>query len=206
MIRIAVSKGRVAEQTLIKLNGLGYDFQPEDDRLLSVIDTTGNLELVFLKAQDIPFYVANAIADLGIVGNDILNEYPNTWIELMALDIGFCRMCLAGPRGRLPEQYKWLTLATKYPNAAKAFLKTRQLAGEIVPLQGSVELAPLLGISDLIVDLVETGSTLRAHDLVIHEELFTVSSRLIANPTSYQNLLYEIQPLLTQLGRSQDPQ
>jgi ATP phosphoribosyltransferase len=185
MIRIAVSKGRVAKQALEQLKAFGYTFSTFPERQLWAVDDLNQLELIFLKAQDVPLYVEKGVADLGIVGEDVLRENPLALYSLLNLNIGRCQMCLAGSADVIPDDIPYLRLASKYPNIAKAYLEDQAQAGAVMTLQGSVELAPLLGISDLIVDLVESGQTLDAHDLVVHKVLFEVSATLIANQKLY---------------------
>lgn len=196
MIRIAVSKGRVAEQALRQFEAFGYTFTQAPKRQLWRQDDTGALELIYLKAQDVPVYVAKGVAELGIVGSDVLRESPMNLISLLDLQIGKCQMCLAGPAKLEPDQIPYLRLASKYPNTTAQYLKDQRQAGAVLPLQGSVELAPILGISDMIVDLVESGQTLKAHDLVVHKVLFEVSATLVANPQLYTLRQDKLKPLV----------
>lgn len=206
MIRIAVSKGRVAKDSLSYLETQGYVFSKTSDRQLWVMDDSQKIEMVFLKAQDVPLYVEKGVADFGIVGRDVLLESPAEVFELLDLQIGKCQMCLAGRPSDKPETYNFLRLASKYPNVANNYLSAKGQSGQVTPLQGSVELAPLLGISDMIIDLVESGNTLKAHDLVVHEVLFEVSSALIANRVRYTLKSEELRPFVNdwkaQLERS----
>lgn len=196
MIRIAVSKGRVAEASLTYLQSQGYAFTQASDRQLWLMDDSGQIELVFLKATDVPLYVEKGVADLGIVGRDVLLENPAEVYELLDLGFGKCQMCLAGRENDDPSTYSFLRLASKYPHVANSYLSTRGLSGQVTALQGSVELAPLLGISDMIVDLVESGKTLKAHQLVVHEVLFEVTSSLIANRVLYKLRNEELGPFV----------
>lgn len=196
MIRIAVSKGRVAEQALTQLRSFGYTFSQMPKRQLWIQDDSGTLELIYLKAQDVPVYVAKGVADLGIVGSDVLQETPLPLVALLDLQIGKCQMCLAGPSKLDPDQMPYLRLASKYPNTTCQYLKDQQQAGAVLPLQGSVELAPVLGISDMIVDLVESGQTLKAHNLIVHKVLFDVSATLVANPQLYALHQDKLNPLI----------
>lgn len=196
MIRIAVSKGRVAEQALKQLEAFGYTFTTQPERQLWAVDDNNEIELIYLKAQDVPVYVEKGVADLGIVGSDVLRETPLSLDALLDLNIGKCQMCLAGPEKASPDNVPYLRLASKYPNIAAAYLTDQRQAGAVLPLQGSVELAPVLGISDLIVDLVESGQTLKAHDLVVHKVLFDVSATLIANRQLYALSQDRLAPLV----------
>ncbi len=196
MIRIAVSKGRVAKQALEQLKAFGYTFSTFPERQLWAVDDLDQLELIFLKAQDVPLYVEKGVADLGIVGEDVLRENPLTLYSLLNLNIGHCQMCLAGSPDVIPDDIPYLRLASKYPNIARAYLEDQAQSGAVMTLQGSVELAPLLGISDLIVDLVESGQTLAAHDLVVHKVLFEVSATLIANQNLYALKRHLLEPFI----------
>lgn len=197
MIRIAISKGRVAEDALARLRAFGFEFANLPERQLWAVDSTDQLELVFLKAQDVPLYVEKGVADLGIVGSDVLLENPRQLLNLLDLGIGRCQMCLAGPPAVLPDELPYLRLASKYPRIAAQYLSDQCQQGSVTSLQGSVELAPLLGVSDLIVDLVESGQTLKAHDLIVHKTLFEVSARLVANPQLYALKQQQIQPFVS---------
>lgn len=186
MIRIALSKGRVADNALEQLKALGYTFSHFPKRQLWLIDDERRVELIFLKAQDVPLYVERGVADFGIVGKDVLLEEPLDLEALIDLNFSKCQMCLAGPKGLSPDAVPYLRLASKYPNIAKQYLSRQGQSGSVVSLSGSVELAPILGISDMIVDIVESGETLKAHNLVVYKVLFEVSATLIANKQLYQ--------------------
>lgn len=199
-IRIALSKGRVASAAKEKLLSQGYAFPALDDRLLLTADESQSIELLLVKAQDVPTYVEKGVADLGIVGSDVLREQAADVFELTDLDFGHCRMCLCGAKGLDLKHFDFLRLASKYPLTAKHYLEAKQLQGEVTYLSGSVELAPLLGVSDFIIDIVESGKTLAAHDLVVHETLFKISSVLIANKIRYKLYYEQIKPLLAALS------
>lgn len=198
MIRIAMSKGRVAENALEQLKALGYTFSCFPKRQLWVIDDLQEIELIFLKAQDVPIYVERGVADLGIVGSDVLQEEPLDLEALLDLNFSKCQMCLAGASDVNPDSIPYLRLASKYPNVAKAYLAENGQSGSVVSLSGSVELAPILGISDLIVDIVESGQTLKAHNLVVHKVLFNVSATLIANKQLYKLKSAKLEPFVKQ--------
>lgn len=198
-IRIALSKGRVASAAKEKLLRQGYEFPSQNDRLLLTMDESQSIELLLLKAQDVPTYVEKGVADLGIVGSDVLREQKSDVFELTELDFGHCLMCLCGAKELELKDFDFLRLASKYPLTAKRYLEDKQLSGEITYLSGSVELAPLLGVSDFIIDIVESGKTLAAHDLVVHETLFKISSVLIANKIRYKLHYEQISPLLVAL-------
>ncbi len=203
MIRIAVSKGRLSEQLANQLAEFGIRFMSSDKRQLFSISEDGHIELVYLKAQDVPTYVSMGVADLGIVGTDVLKEHlcqsgtNESLVSLFDLKFGKCQMCLAGSPESHLETMPHVRLASKYPATAIAYLNEKNKSGVVLPLQGSVELAPVLGISDFIVDLVESGQTLKAHQLVILEVLFDVSATLIANRELLQINHTQIYPLIS---------
>ena len=182
---IAVSKGRVSDKMFKLLEKAGYDFSGQSTRKLVIEDSTGKLRFVLAKASDVLTIVENSAADLGIVGNDLLVESPGNVFELVDLPIGVCDMCIAGPKGAL-EGKKSLTIATKYPNTAKEYMASKELKGEIIFLNGSVELGPILGLSDVILDIVETGKTLVENNLEVLEKVYPISSRIIANRAFYK--------------------
>jgi ATP phosphoribosyltransferase len=187
-LTIALSKGRIAEQAskLFADANLG---QPIDlaSRKLIFNDDQQKISYIFVKPTDVVTYVANGITDLGIVGRDSILEYDKDVYELFDFGFGRCRLAIAGRSGqRLYNKDEVLRVATKYPNLTKKYFEERKQTTEIIPLNGSVELAPLVGLSDVIVDIVETGNTLRANGLAIIEEMYDVSVRLIANKVSYR--------------------
>lgn len=196
MIKIAVSKGRVAEDVIKQLGELGYLFSEAPERQLWVVDSNNRIQLLFIKSQDVTTYVDGGYVDLGIVGRDVLLESDTSSFEVLDIKISKCRMVLAGPRNRKDTSEKYMRLASKYPKIAKRYLDESEKNGEITSLQGSLELAPFMGISDYIVDLVESGKTLAAHDLIVYKELFKVSSVLIANKNTYKDREVAIKPFI----------
>lgn len=187
-LTIALSKGRIAEEAsrLFADAKLG---QPIDlaSRKLIFNDDEQRISYIFVKPADVVTYVANGITDLGIVGRDSILEYDKDVYELFDFGFGACQLAIAGRSGqRLYNKEEILRVATKYPNITKKYFEERKQKTEIIPLNGSVELAPLVGLSDVIVDIVETGNTLRANGLAIIEEMYDVSVRLIANKVSYR--------------------
>lgn len=187
-LTIALSKGRIAEEAsrLFADAKLG---QPIDlaSRKLIFNDDDQRISYIFVKPADVVTYVANGITDLGIVGRDSILEYDKDVYELFDFGFGACQLAIAGRSGqRLYNKEEILRVATKYPNITKKYFEERNQKTEIIPLNGSVELAPLVGLSDVIVDIVETGNTLRANGLAIIEEMYDVSVRLIANKVSYR--------------------
>ncbi|HEY8825844.1 MAG TPA: ATP phosphoribosyltransferase [Candidatus Limnocylindria bacterium] len=206
-LRFALAQGLLLNDALTALRAIGMDVSgitPGGRRL--VVDG-GNLEFVLARPSDIATYVERGAADLGIVGKDVLLESEARVMELADLGFGACRLVVAAPRGaveRSLDEYRHLgtlEVATKYPNVAEQHFRARDIAVEIVKVAGSAEVAPLVGLADWIVDLVATGSTLRANGLAIVEEIASSTARLVANPASYQLRRHEIAPIVERLAQ-----
>ena len=186
MLTIALSKGRILEDTLPLLAAL--DIRPEEDpdtsRRLILGTSDPQVQLVIIRAADVPTYVEYGAADVGIAGKDVLMEYRGTGLyEPVDLGIARCRLVIAGKPGGLPL-LQHPRVATKYPFITREFYARRNLQPEIIKLYGSMELAPLVGLADRIVDLVDTGNTLRANGLVEYETITAVSAWLVVNKAS----------------------
>ncbi len=184
-ILIAFPKGRLGEELVPKLrhSPLALDAQALRSRILRIPTATPEVFALLLKGADLPRYVAAGVASLGIVGSDTLDELDMDLLELADLGLGVCRLSLCVPEGQSLEALRTkphLRLATKFPRATAAWLDREGLTAELVPLSSSAELAPLLGLADAIVDLVQTGGTLQAHGLVEAAVLGNSSARLIA--------------------------
>ncbi|HJU84348.1 MAG TPA: ATP phosphoribosyltransferase [Holophagaceae bacterium] len=204
-ILLAFPKGRLGDELLEKLRGspLELDAAAMRSRVLRIPTATPGVEALLLKGADLPRYVAGGVASLGIVGSDTLDELDVDLLELEDLRFGACRLSLCAPEAVSLEALKarpHLRLATKFPRATERWLAQEGLAAELVPLQSSVELAPLLGLADAIVDLVQTGSTLRAHGLVELARLGTTSARLVAARGAYLSQPARLRPLAKELG------
>lgn len=205
-LRIALAKGRLLEEATRRLALLGI--VPQEDlkktRLL-VVPASGNAELLLLKDPDVPVYVERGAADVGVVGIDQIRESGCDVLEPLDLNIGICRMSLCAPIPNAqplePQPGRALRIATKYPKLATLLLGQKGLGIEILQLQGSVELAPLVGLADAIVDLVETGSTLARNGLSEREVLLNISGRLIVNRAAWRLKLAEVQSLIAGLER-----
>lgn len=198
-LTIALSKGRLLTGAEALFTRASLPFPPQDTRRLIV--EAGGLRFLFVKDMDVPVYVEYGVADAGLCGSDVLLETGSD--VLVPLDLGFgrCRMVLAAPSASGFAQ-AWpttLRVATKYANVARTFLETRGLAAEIVKLQGSVEIAPGLGLADCIVDMVETGRTLRENGLEVVEEIASTSARLVVNRASDHIKRAEVGALLASL-------
>ncbi|MDL4839564.1 ATP phosphoribosyltransferase [Aquibacillus rhizosphaerae] len=180
---IALTKGRLEKQFLDFFKSLSYDVDPLVNKGRKLRVETDDFQFVFAKGVDVTTYVEHGIADLGIVGEDILAEFQPDVYNLFPLPFGQCRMALATEEGKVwPERKR--RIASKYTNITKEFFKQKGESVEIFKLEGSVELAPILGLADGIVDIVETGNTLKENGLVIKEEFFEFSARCIANRSS----------------------
>jgi ATP phosphoribosyltransferase len=188
MLTLALPKGRLLDPALELLRELGVDAVDAESRKLIFRDEARGLRLLLLKPADVPAYVTYGAADLGIVGKDILAEQVPDVYEPLDLGFGFCRLVVAEPRagwaGDDPSKWSWVRVATKYPRMTEAYFSERGIQVEIVRLDGSIELAPLVGLAERIVDLVQSGETLRANGLVEVAEIARSTARLIVNRAS----------------------
>lgn len=186
MITIALTKGRIEKDTVKILTQAGFDmtFMGDKGRNLIFVDPSQTLRFLLVKAPDVVTYVEHGIADLGVVGSDVLYEHPGAYLEMLDLNIGLCKFSVASIPTFEPTYHKRKTIATKYPKVATDFFNSKGEDVEIVSIQGSVEIAPVIGLTDAIVDIVETGHTLAANGLIVFEDIMRASSRLIANSAS----------------------
>ena len=201
ILNVALPKGRLGDKVYGLLSGLGYGC-PEDyseSRKLVVEDPAAGIRYFLVKPSDVAIYVEHGAADIGIVGKDILAESRADVYELLDTGLGRCRMCVAGPEDLQDDPGRSLRVATKFVNIAKAYYAAQGRDIDIIKLNGSIELAPLLGLSDVIVDIVETGTTLRENRLQVLTEFMPISARFIANRASYQFKRREIDTLLEKL-------
>ena len=187
---IALPKGRIGEDLLPKLEGtpLALDAKAIKSRILHIPTATPGVEALLLKGADLPRYVSSGVAALGVVGSDILDEADTNLLELADLKFSACRLSLCAPEGVTLDELRrkpHLKLATKFTRGTSAWLEAEDMTAELVPLQSSVELAPILGLADAIVDLVQTGGTLRAHGLREIAVLHHTSARLVASRGAY---------------------
>lgn len=187
-LTLALPKGRLLDGALTVLRELGVARVDAESRRLIFIDPARRLRLLLLKPADVPAYVTHGAADLGIVGQDILLEQQPDVYEPLDLGFGFCRLVVAERKDLLehddPAKWSWVRVATKYPRLTEQYFSSRGIQVEIVRLDGSVELAPLVGLADRIVDLVQSGETLRANGLVEVAEIARSTARLIVNRAS----------------------
>ncbi|MCA1616450.1 MAG: ATP phosphoribosyltransferase [Acidobacteria bacterium] len=187
-LTIAVAKGRMQDEALRLLARAGVRVSQSAlrSRRLAVEDESGAHRLIFVKPADVPVYVEHGIADCGVVGSDVLVESGADLLQPLDLRIGYCRIAVAARADRVHAPAGALRVATKYPRIAAAHFGARGVPVEIIQLSGSVELAPVLGLADCIVDLVETGRTLSENGLEVVEVIAESSARLVANRASYQ--------------------
>ncbi|PYM29718.1 MAG: ATP phosphoribosyltransferase [Candidatus Rokuibacteriota bacterium] len=187
-LTLALPKGRLLDPALDLLRELGVSGIDPDSRKLIFRDAGHDLEILLLKPADVPAYVTYGAADLGVVGKDILLEQEPDVYEPLDLGFGFCRLVVAEPRALWerddPAKWSWVRVATKYPRLTEAYFSARGIQVEIVRLDGSIELAPLVGLADRIVDLVQSGETLRANGLVEVAEITRSTARVIVNRAS----------------------
>jgi ATP phosphoribosyltransferase len=202
-LTLALPKGRLLEPALGLLRALGVAGVEGDSRRLIFTDPERGLRLLFLKPADVPAYVTHGAADLGIVGRDILLEQAPDVYEPLDLGFGFCRLVVAEPRELWeeddPKSWSWVRVATKYPRLTEQYFSERGVQVEIVHLDGSIELAPLVGLADRIVDLVQSGETLRANGLVEVAEIMRSTARVIVNRASMKTEYRAVTDLLEEM-------
>jgi len=204
IIKIAIPKGRMLEESVKLLNEAGFEFSDIfETKALSVKSSCSRLEVLIVRSADVPAYVAHGASDLGIAGKDVLMENEDVSgniFELLNFKFGRCRIVIAAKKDEVPE-YPVLRVATKYPAIAKKIFDSKGKPVEIIKLYGSVELAPLTDLADVIVDIVETGATLSANGLAIIEEVGISTARLIANRVSYKIKFDEISEIIKRLEK-----
>ena len=189
-ITVALAKGRLGDYAAEIFGKAGYDISCLEDkgRKLIFTDEIGKIKYILVKASDVPCYVEYGAADIGIVGKDTILEEGRSLYEVLNLNFGKCRMCVCGPESakeKLKSRVSSLKVATKYPNIARAYFKdVKKQSPDIIKLNGSIELAPIVGLSDVIVDIVESGKTLEENGLGVLEEVCRLSARLIVNKVS----------------------
>ncbi len=202
-LTVALPKGRVLRAVAPLLSRAGVDVQAllADDRTLMRESPAAGIRFLLLKPDDVPTYVEYGSADLGVCGRDVLMERTADLYQPLDLRVGVCRMVVAGLRGK-PAPQGVPRVATKYPRIAAQHFASRGVQADVVYVQGSVELAPIVGLADLIVDLVETGVTLEQNGLEVQEEVAPISSVLVANRASYKLRQAQIQPLVDALRKA----
>ncbi|MBQ4039762.1 MAG: ATP phosphoribosyltransferase [Oscillospiraceae bacterium] len=202
MINIALPKGRLGDSVYKSLEKIGYECPGmlSDSRKLVFENSEKGVRYILVKPSDVAVYVEHGVADIGIVGYDVISENEPDVFELFDLDIGKCSLAVAAPKGFRDDNREVLRVATKYPNVAKRYYSGINREIEIIELHGSIELAPIIGLSDVIVDIVETGTTLRENGLEVCTVIEGSSARLIANKSSYQFKRDSIEEIISGLG------
>ena len=199
VITFALAKGRLAEQAFTLLEQLGVDCsEPRNPgRQLVLWDKASNVRFILVKPSDVPTYVDHGVADIGVVGKDTLLEAGRPLYEVLDLGFGKCRLCIAGYAAQQPSATgATFRVATKYPNIARSYYDSKGQTIEIIELHGSVELGPVIGLSDVILDIVESGSTLRANGLTVLETVCDCSARLVVNRVSMKTKQARIQEII----------
>ena len=198
MINIALPKGRLGERVYAAFEKAGFECPSikENNRKLIFENAEKGVRYFWVKPSDVSIYVERGAADIGVCGKDILNEYAPDVYELLDLKTGVCRMAVAAKKGFHDDGERTLKVATKFVNTAKVFYAGKGRDIDVIKLNGSIELAPILGLSDVIVDIVETGTTLKENDLEVVETIFPISARLIANKASFKFKTSEIERLI----------
>lgn len=197
-ITLALAKGRTAEESinLLGKSGVHFDNFSSESRKLVFYDTAGMVKLIFVKAVDVPTYVENGAADMGIVGKDNIMESRADIYEILDLKLGQCKFAVAGFNDSHLSKNNGLTVASKYPTVAKNYFQNKKIPIKTIELNGSVELAPIIGLADVIVDIVETGTTLRENGLTVLEEMHPISTRLIVNKASFTTKSQSVHTLI----------
>ena len=199
MIKIALPKGRLGDKVLAQFEAAGYTCPEIHTPSRKLVFSTDEVSYFFVKPSDVPIYVERGVADIGVAGSDILMEYEPDVYSLLDLGIGICRICVAA-KSEFQDDYECpLRVATKFRNVASKYYGSLGRTIDIIKLNGSIELAPILGLSDVIVDIVETGTTLKENGLVVKQEIAPVSARLIANKTAYKFNSQQINQLQNKL-------
>jgi ATP phosphoribosyltransferase len=206
-LTVALTKGRLARQTMELFEEAGFpcrEVLDKDTRKLIFVNEELKMRFFLAKGPDVPTYVEYGAADIGVVGKDTIMEEGRSIYEVLDLGFGACRMCVCGPADAADvlEHHELIRVATKYPRIAKDyFYNEKQQTVEIIKLNGSIELAPIVGLSEVIVDIVETGSTLRENGLTVLEEVCPLSARVVVNPVSMR---MENERIVSMIGKLQD--
>ncbi len=206
-LRIALTKGRLEKDTVSLFEKMGFDCSAVKNKGRKLILPIGEnqFEVVLAKAADVITYVEHGVCDLGVVGKDTIMEHGSNFYEVLNLGFGKCKFALAGPKGKdFFNGYSAKTIATKYPNVTRNYFESKAMDVRVIKIEGSVELAPLLGLSDGIVDIVETGTTLKENGLEVIEYLCDISARLIVNSVSLKLKKNEIENLVELMEKAKE--
>lgn len=201
MLRIALPKGRLYTRSVDLFHSLGIDLAVQDREFIKT-DASAQIQAILVKNQDLPRYVHNGAATLGVCGSDVIDEYNYDFYHLLTLPFGRARLCVAVPESTSPLIYQriGMKVATKYTEISKHYFIDLGISPTIIPLSGSIEIAPAIGLADCIVDIVETGTTLKANDLVIQDEIQKTEVRLIVNMAQYKMFFREIDTLVARMA------
>ena len=197
MLNVALPKGRLGEKVYAMFEAAGYECPSikENNRKLIFENPEKGVRYFWVKPSDVAIYVERGAADIGVAGKDILLEYSPDVYELLDLGLGKCRMAVAGPKDFHDDGERTLKVATKFQNIAKQFYAAHSRDIDIIKLNGSIEIAPILGLSDVIVDIVETGTTLKENDLEVVDTIIPISARLIVNKPAFRFKTAEIEAI-----------
>lgn len=200
-VKIALAKGRTADVAIEMMAQAGIVFKDysKSSRKLIFKDSTGEVEMILVKSGDVPIYVEKGAADIGVVGKDVLLEEEADIFEVLNLKFGRCRMCVCGRKDFELSFNRKLIVASKYPKIAKNYFESKGIHCEIIKLNGSVELAPIIGLADVIVDIVESGKTLKENHLEVLKEICDISARLVVNKVSLKTKSEIIKSLINKL-------
>ncbi|MCR4891221.1 MAG: ATP phosphoribosyltransferase [Lachnospiraceae bacterium] len=204
-LTFALTKGRLAERTMDLFSSVGMEcreMQDKGSRKLIFVNEEEKLRFFLAKGPDVPTYVEYGAADIGVSGKDIIMEENRSIYEVLDLGFGRCRMCIAGPKeaGELLQHQEMIRVATKYPRIAKDYFHNRKhQTVDIIKLNGSIELAPIVGLADVIVDIVETGSTLKENGLTVLEDICPLSARMVVNQVSMRMESQRIRKIIERL-------
>jgi ATP phosphoribosyltransferase len=205
-IKVALTKGRIEKQALELFESIGVDTSKLKEKGRKLIfrceNDEYNIDFFLAKANDVITYVDHGVADMGVVGKDTILEMNRDIYEVLDLKKGICKFSVASLEGKYnPDSYKRLTIATKYPKVAKDYFMSKGKDVEIIKIEGSVELAPILNLADAIVDIVETGKTLKENGLVVYEDIVDISARLIVNKSSIKMKKDEINKIIENIDK-----
>ena len=203
MLNIALPKGRLGEKVYDMFEKAGFPCPSikENNRKLIFENEEADVRYFWVKPSDVAIYVERGAADIGVAGKDILLEYAPDIYELLDLNLGKCRMCVAGPKGFRDDKKRTLVVATKFSKTAQGYYSSIGRDIDIIHLNGSIEIAPILGLSDVIVDIVETGTTLKQNDLEVIETIFPISARLIANKSSFKFNTPQMEHIIREISK-----
>ncbi len=206
MLNVALPKGRLGEKVYKTFAAAGFPCPGllEESRKLIFENREAGVRYFWVKPSDVAIYVERGAADIGVAGKDILLEYAPDVYELSDLGLGVCRMAVAAPRDFRDNTSRTLRVATKFRNIASGYYSAKGRDIDIIHLNGSIEIAPILGLSDVIVDIVETGTTLKENNLEVFETIVPISARLIANKSSFKFKAEQIEKIVREIERSQE--